>query len=92
MNSKRYMFRWLVLGILLFLPIAAIGQLVTGSIDGTVRDASGGVLPGATLTLDSAALPGGAQVFVTDAQGRYRFRNLPPGNYTLQVELPGFAT
>ena len=74
------------------LPLAAMGQVITGNIDGTIRDASGGVLPGATVTLSSPELPSGPQVFVTDAEGRYRFRNLPPGTYSLEVEMPGFAT
>ncbi len=69
----------------------ARAQIITGSLDGVVRDEAGGVLPGATVTLSSPALPGGPQVFVTDAEGRYRFRNLPPGLYTLKVELAGFS-
>lgn len=92
MNGLRWWTRCLTVGALLALPVAAAAQLVVGQIDGTVRDDSGGVLPGVTVTLTSEALPGGPQVFVTDGQGSYRFRNLPPGVYAIDVELAGFAT
>jgi hypothetical protein len=69
----------------------AVGQLVTGSIIGTVRDESGAVLPGGNATISSPALPGGPQSVVTDEQGRYRFVGLAPGNYTLKVTLSGFG-
>ena len=46
-------------------------------------------LPGAIVTLSGVGAP---QVFVTDAQGRFRFLNLSPGRYQLSVALEGFAT
>src|SRR5580765_6634521 len=60
-------------------------------LSGAVTDASGGVLPGVTITLKNADT-GSSRSTVTDAQGRYSFAALnPTGKWTLSVELPGFA-
>ncbi|MGE0866682.1 MAG: carboxypeptidase-like regulatory domain-containing protein, partial [Vicinamibacterales bacterium] len=53
----------------------------TGSITGTVTDASGAVLPGATITLSGDRLIGGPQTQVSDTSGNYRFDRLVPGTY-----------
>jgi hypothetical protein len=70
----------------------ATAQVQTGSIVGAVSDSSGGVLPGVTVTLTGERLIGGAQTFVTDATGTYRFDRLPPGEYLVRFELAGFKT
>src|SRR5438309_262906 len=80
-----------VLLCLLALSSAAGAQVVTGSIVGTVRDESGAVLPGVTVTLTSPVLPTGPATFVTNEQGDYRFTNLRPGSYTLKTSLDGFS-
>jgi len=67
---------------------AQIGQ--TATLTGTVTDASGGVLPGVTVTVASPALIGGSRSTVTDAGGVFRFPSLPPGLYAIRVELEGF--
>ncbi len=64
---------------------------VGGSLSGYVKDEQGAVLPGVTVTATSPELIRASTV-VTDAAGYYRVLNLPPGEYTLKVELPGFAT
>jgi Carboxypeptidase regulatory-like domain len=76
---------------LLALSGAAWAQVVTGSIVGTVRDESGLVLPGVTVTLTSPDLPSGPATFVTNEQGEYRFTNLRPGSYTLKTAIDGFS-
>jgi hypothetical protein len=76
----------------LFVSSSALAQVETGSITGTVTDASGAVLPGVTVTLTGQKLIGGAQTQVSDATGGYRFDRLPPGAYTLKFELQGFKT
>src|SRR5687767_1268593 len=63
----------------------------TGTLAGTVRDAQGGVLPGATITASSPAMIGGARTTVTGATGTYQLTNLPPGEYIISFELGGFA-
>src|SRR5207245_1650501 len=57
---------------------------------GTVRDVSGAILPGATVSLSSPVLVGGDQTDVSDADGVYRFVELLPGVYTLSATLQGF--
>ena len=69
---------------------AQIGQ--TATLTGTVTDSSGGVLPGVTVTVTSEAVIGGSRTAVTDENGIYRFPALPPGTYSVKVELAGFRT
>ena len=62
----------------------------TGSLTGTLADPSGGVLPGATVTLSGPNVQG-TRTDTTDSQGTYRFRNLPPGRgYRVAASLSGF--
>jgi outer membrane receptor protein involved in Fe transport len=69
----------------------ALAQDRSGSINGTVRDSSGAVLPGATVQATSPALVG-VQTAVSDSQGTYRFPALTPGVYEVTVQLQGFTT
>ncbi|MFM8534834.1 MAG: carboxypeptidase regulatory-like domain-containing protein [Acidimicrobiia bacterium] len=68
----------------------AHAQDTTGSIAGVVTDASGAVLPGATITLSGDRLIGGPQTQVSDTGGAYRFDRLAPGAYQVKFELQGF--
>src|ERR1051326_4022831 len=62
---------------------------VTGSITGTVKDPSGAVIPGVTITATNAAQ--GVQTKVTsDPRGSYTFPSLPVGQYNLKAETTGF--
>jgi hypothetical protein len=56
-------------------------QLQTGSLTGVVNDEDGSPLAGVTVTL-SGGVPD--QVQVTEAQGRVRFAELPPGSYRFE--------
>lgn len=84
---SRYVFGLLMLA----LAAPASAQRTTGTISGTVTDESNAVLPGVTVTLKGAGVPG-APTTVTSATGVYRFPNLPPGDYTLTFTLQGFTT
>ena len=61
----------------------------TGTISGRVTDQQGGVLPGVTVTATSPQLQG-ARTVVTSANGDYILPLLPPGVYSVAVELEGF--
>ena len=67
----------------------AVAGAQTGEIRGTVVDATGGVLPGATVTLTGAAF--GPTATQTDAEGRFTFGGLSPGVYAVTVFLSGFG-
>ena len=73
----------------LFLPSAAAAQTNTGQISGVVRDAQGGVLPGATIAAEHAE-SGTRLARVADDQGRYLLPSLRVGSYIVTVELVGF--
>src|SRR5947208_13566307 len=77
-----------VLGALL-VPAIAFAQ---ASVTGTVRDASGAVMPGVTVEAASPALIEKVRVVTTDGQGLYRIVDLRPGTYTVTFTLPGFGT
>ncbi len=71
---------------------AVVAQTVSGSITGQVRErTSGDALPGVTVTVRSDALVSGYRVAVTDEGGNYRFPSLPPGVYSVETDLSGFA-
>ena len=63
----------------------------TGSLNGRIADASGGVLPGVTVTATSPALQG-ARTTISNEEGAYRLPGVPPGVYTVQYDLGGFGT
>ena len=88
MTIVRRIFVLASLAMLLGAPLAQ--AQTTGSITGVVTDASGAVLPGATITLSGERLIGGPQTQVSDTSGTYRFDRLVPGNYNVKFELQGF--
>jgi hypothetical protein len=74
------------------LPTRAIAQGTdTALVRGSVSDSTGGVVPGATVTMTNDAT-GIAQKATTDAVGRYIFEVLKPASYTAKVEAQGFKT
>jgi len=79
----------LALMVLTLVPATAFAQ---ASLTGTVRDASGGVLPGVTVEAASPALIEKVRTAVSDGSGQYRIVDLVPGTYSLTFSLPGFNT
>jgi hypothetical protein len=73
--------------VVLLLPATVFAQ---ASLTGTVRDGSGGVLPGVTVEAASPALIEKVRSAVTDGSGQYRIVDLRPGTYSLTFSLPGF--
>jgi hypothetical protein len=68
-----------------------MGQGATAQISGTVKDTSGGVLPGVDVTVTQTAT-GLTRSAVTDEGGNYTLTNLPIGPYRLEAKLSGFRT
>jgi hypothetical protein len=82
----------MVLAALAFLPVEADAQGLTGALVGTVKDAGGGVMPGALVRVTSPALIGGARQTMSSDRGQWRLPILPPGDYELTIDLsPRFA-
>ncbi len=63
----------------------------TALVLGTVTDAAGAVVPGATVDLTNTATNETKRI-TTNAEGQYAFPNVPPGTYTLKISKAGFAT
>jgi Carboxypeptidase regulatory-like domain/TonB dependent receptor len=63
----------------------------SASLNGTVKDTSGAVVPDAEITLTNTGT-GVAQTKVSSGSGLYSFLEIPPGNYTLQASKNGFET
>lgn len=81
----------LAFGFLLLLSSAvAIAQVTTADLVGTIRDSSGGVVPGVTVTLTNQAT-GVSRSATTGDEGNYIFTSLQPGTYTLAAEATGFS-
>src|ERR1700754_2926646 len=80
----RYVFYLLTL---IVSPSAAFPQNI-GAVRGQVLDPSGAIVPGASLTLTT-----GKNVYTTKSgqDGSYSFREIPPGLYSLIVDVEGFA-
>ena len=81
----------LALALCAALVASAQAQATTGRISGTVKDSSGGVLPGVTVTVTEIRT-GFTQDTVTDAEGLFNFVALPLGSYTVNAALEGFKT
>src|SRR5262245_55595612 len=76
---------------LVVIPARGWAQSATAGIAGIVRDATGAVLPGASVEASSPALIEKVRAVVTDGLGQYKIIDLPVGTYTATFSLPGFA-
>src|SRR5436309_2373565 len=74
---------------LVLVPTAAYAQ---ASIVGTVKDASGAVLPGVSVEASSPALIEKTRSVVSNGVGQYSIENLRPGTYTVTFSLTGFSS
>ena len=79
----------LILAACLAISPSAISQSVTGQISGTVVDAGGSVIAGASIRL-THDLSKQLRTFVSDSSGNFLFTNLVPGGYSVHIEHPGF--
>ena len=87
--------RWVVMSMVVALAFScgvALAQETAAGFIGHVRDESGAVLPGVTVTATSPALQAPSMSAGTDAEGEYRMIPLPIGIYTVEYALSGFQT
>ena len=71
-------------------PQTAAQSTYTAQLSGVVKDASGGVIPGAKVVLTDEATGVGV-TYSTDGRGIYVFTGMRPGSYTIRVEAPGLT-
>lgn len=76
--------------IVLLASAAALAQIDTGSIVGSVSDSTGAVIAGASITATNQ-LTGVEQKVVSNADGQYQISALTPGDYTVQTTVIGFT-
>ena len=81
---------WLLVAtVLLITSSVLLAQETTGGLQGTVKDTSGAVVSHAHVIVRGAALAG-EKSLDSESNGYYRFANLPPGIYSLEVTAKGF--
>src|SRR5947207_9580407 len=76
--------------VLLLFSTAALAQFEKGAVAGTISDASGAVIQGATVTVTGAGT-NAVRTTTTDNNGSYAVTNLAPGAYVLKVAQTGFG-
>ncbi len=90
--SKKCLSTIVMIVVLFFTGNILTAQTITGTIKGVVKDGSGNILPGATVTVEGPALMGSVSK-QTDQNGAYWFPGLAPdSNYKITVDLDGYAT
>lgn len=89
MHRKLMMFVMVVM--LLGLAGASVAQVITGTISGTVKDSSGAVVPGATVTVTNTDKNIVVRTVKADAVGAYTAPLLPVGHYAVTAEANGFT-
>ena len=80
-----------VVSLLLLTPTVLLAQNATSSLRGLATDPSGAAIPGASITIENAAI-GFKATDTSNAQGEYSFQQLTPGRYKLTAVAAGFGT
>src|SRR5438552_3587356 len=80
-----------VFGVFILSSSPAGAQVATGDVAGTVKDAQGGVIPGATVTLVSQSRATSRDT-TTNADGAFIFTNVAGDTYNIKVTMDGFKT
>lgn len=92
MLGSRLLRYWLVPSLVIFLfSVSAHAQKITGDISGTVTDPTGAAVRAAVVRTQSVGTDE-RKTATTNDSGFYRIVDLPPGQYRLSVEAPGFKT
>src|SRR5262245_46719876 len=92
-SRRRHMRTWHsgALALLIALGFSSPAYAQNAQIAGVVKDQSGAVIPGATVTARNVDT-GLTRAAVSDSGGEYRLVSLPPGRYSVATELSGFST
>lgn len=91
--NKNFRFMSLVLSFMLCFTAVAFGQNTSGSIEGTITDPNGAVVPNATVTAKSTGSTAGFNGTVTtNGSGYFQFPKVPIGTYTITATSTGFKT
>ena len=81
---------WFAVLVSLVLSVPSFAQTL-GTITGEVKDSTGAVIPGATVTVVNKAT-NATRTTQSNEVGLFDFPALPPGTYTVKTELDGFKT
>jgi hypothetical protein len=88
---KKMALLYLVVAVSLLIPSRGLAQVGSGAINGIVSDSSGGVIPGATITVTNLGT-NVKHVAQTNATGSYVIMDLLPGRYEMEISKAGFQT
>src|SRR5437667_11489376 len=88
-NFGLRMIHFAVLAMMLAIPLAAVAQVTTATIIGTVSDPGGSIVPGAQVTARNVDT-GLARTVISSDAGTYRLEFLPVGKYDIEVSYTGF--
>src|SRR5438093_13155433 len=91
MSSTGFRLLFGVCAVICLLSNPCIAQTITGSISGTVTDASAAVIPDTEVSLQNE-LTGETRKTKTSATGDFLFPALQPGRYTVSIEKTGFKS
>ncbi|MEP6917539.1 MAG: carboxypeptidase-like regulatory domain-containing protein, partial [Acidobacteriota bacterium] len=91
---KKACVRGLISALVLLLCAAApvLAQITTGAVSGTVKDAQGGVVPGATVTMTSEARGTKLAPVTTNEVGGFVIPNVTADSYIVEIAMDGFKT
>ena len=87
----RTFFIVVALAVFLIPGTPAAAQSTAATVNGTIEDATGALIPGVTVTATNTGT-GVVTNVISNEAGAYNFPSLPPGVYRVSAQLPGFQT
>ena len=88
-DTKRFRFMCTCLSLLVLVVTSSGLAQIQSQLTGSVRDSSAAVIPGASITARNVAT-GVTYTAITNESGIYTIPYVPPGQYSVSCELPGF--
>ena len=92
MPGKRFYVAALMVFLVTCCTVVMHSQELQGTINGTVMDSTGAVVPNASVTIVQAGGTNAPRTITTDGNGSYTATNLAAGTYTITVSIQGFET